>query len=144
MQIHQLKPKHKKKEKKRVGRGGKKGTYCGRGVKGQKARAGRKMQPIIRQILKKYPKLRGYKFSSLKKEIAEVNLEVLDKKFKDGDLITPQVLIEKKIIKKIKGQIPPVKILGRGNLSKKLTIQNCFLSESARSKIEKAGGKIVQ
>ena len=57
MQIHQLKPKYKKKEKKRVGRGGKKGTYCGRGIKGQKARAGRKMQPIIRQILKKYPKL---------------------------------------------------------------------------------------
>jgi len=144
MQIHQLKPKYKKKEKKRVGRGGKKGTYCGRGIKGQKARAGRKMQPIIRQILKKYPKLRGYKFSSLKKEIAVVNVEVLDKKFKDGDLITPQVLIEKKIIKKIKGKIPPVKILGRGNLSKKLTIQNCFLSESARAKIEKAGGKIVE
>ncbi|MCD6270911.1 50S ribosomal protein L15 [bacterium] len=144
MQIHQLKPKYKKKEKKRVGRGGKKGTYCGRGIKGQKARAGRKMQPIIRQILKKYPKLRGYKFSSLKKEIAVVNVEVLDKKFKDGDLITPQVLIEEKIIKKIKGKIPPVKILGRGNLSKKLTIQNCFLSESARAKIEKAGGKIVE
>ncbi len=144
MQIHQLKPKHKKKKKKRVGRGGKKGTYCGRGIKGQKARAGRKMQPIIRQILKKYPKLRGYKFSSLKKETAIVNLEVLDKKFKDGDLITPQVLIEKKIIKKVKGKIPPVKILGRGNLSKKLIIQNCFLSEIAKSKIEKAGGKIVQ
>ena len=144
MQIHQLKPKHKKKKKKRVGRGGKKGTYCGRGIKGQKARAGRKMQPIIRQILKKYPKLRGYKFSSLKKETAIVNLEVLDKKFKDGDLITPQVLIEKKIIKKVKGKIPPVKILGRGNLSKKLIIQNCFLSETAKSKIEKAGGKIVQ
>jgi len=144
MQIHQLKPKHKKKEKKRVGRGGKKGTYCGRGIKGQKARAGRKMQPIIREILKKYPKLRGYKFSSLKKEIAIVNVEVLDKKFKDGDIITPQVLIEKKIIKKIKGKIPPVKILGRGNLSKKLTVQNCFLSESAKSKIEKAGGKVVE
>jgi len=144
MQIHQLKPKYKKKEKKRVGRGGKKGTYCGRGIKGQKARAGRKMQPIIRQILKKYPKLRGYKFSTLKKESAVVNVEVLDKKFKDGDLITPQVLIEEKIIKKIKGKIPPVKILGRGNLSKKLTIQNCFLSESARAKIEKAGGKIVE
>lgn len=144
MQIHQLKPKHKKKKKKRVGRGGKKGTYCGRGIKGQKARAGRKMQPIIRQILKKYPKLRGYKFSSLKKETAIVNVEVLDKKFKDEDLITPQVLIEKKIIKKVKGKIPLVKILGRGNLSKKLTIQNCFLSETAKSKIEKAGGKIVQ
>ena len=102
MQIHQLKPKHKKKEKKRVGRGGKKGTYCGRGIKGQKARAGRKMQPIIREILKKYPKLRGYKFSSLKKEIAIVNVEVLDKKFKDGDIITPQVLIEKKSSKKLK------------------------------------------
>jgi len=108
MQIHQLKPKNKKKSKKRIGRGGKRGTYCGRGIKGQKARAGRKMQPIIRQILKKYPKLRGYEFSPIKKEVAVVNVEVLDKKFQDGDKITPQILAKRRIVRRIKGKIPPV------------------------------------
>ena len=54
MQIHQVKPKTRLKTKKRVGRGGKKGTYSGRGVKGQKARAGHKLAPAIRGIIKKY------------------------------------------------------------------------------------------
>src|SRR4030043_532865 len=55
----QMKPKHKLKKKKRVGRGGKRGTYSGKGIKGQKSRAGRKMVPVIRELIKKYPKLRG-------------------------------------------------------------------------------------
>ena len=61
MQIHEIQPKHKKLDKKRVGRGGKKGTYSGKGNKGQKSRAGRKMVPIIREFIKKYTKLKGYK-----------------------------------------------------------------------------------
>jgi large subunit ribosomal protein L15 len=64
MQLHQLKPIHKLKKRKRVGRGGKKGTYSGRGIKGQKARAGRRLKPAIRELIKRYPKLRGYKFKS--------------------------------------------------------------------------------
>lgn len=64
MQLHELKPNHKLKKTKRVGRGGKRGTYSGHGIKGQKSRAGRKMQPIIRNIIKRYPKLRGHKFKS--------------------------------------------------------------------------------
>ena len=55
MQLHELKPKHKRKKGKRIGRGGKRGTYSGRGVKGQMTRAGRKMVPPIRQLIKKYP-----------------------------------------------------------------------------------------
>ena len=61
MQLHQLKPTHKAKRAKRVGRGGKKGTYSGRGMKGQKSRSGARMQPIIRELIKRYPKLRGYR-----------------------------------------------------------------------------------
>jgi len=61
MQLHQLSPKHKSKKRKRVGRGGKRGTYCGRGMKGQKSRAGAKFVPIIRGLIKRYPKLRGYR-----------------------------------------------------------------------------------
>jgi len=54
MKLHQLKPIHKRKKEKRVGRRGKRGKYSGRGIKGQKARAGKKLKPIIREILKKY------------------------------------------------------------------------------------------
>jgi large subunit ribosomal protein L15 len=138
----QLQPIHKKKTKKRVGRGGKKGTYSGRGIKGQKARAGRKLQPIIRELIKRYPKLRGYRQKSKERIEAEVNLSLLEKKFKSGDKITPKILIERRIIRKIKGRVPEVKILGKGELKKKLIIEDCKVSKSAREKIEKAGGTI--
>lgn len=142
MQLHQLRPKHKLKQRKRIGRGGKRGTYSGRGVKGQKARAGRRLKPVIRELIKKYPKLRGVKFKSWKLKPAIVNIETLEKKFKSLELITPKVLIERKLIRKIKGRLPQVKILGKGKLTKKLTIENCQVSKSAREKVEKAGGKI--
>lgn len=143
MQIHQLKPIHLPKKGKRIGRGGKKGKYSGRGIKGQKSRAGRKLKPIIREIIKKYPKLRGYKFKA-KKEIAILNLDLLEKKFKEGEKVSPEILLERKIISKIKGKIPPVKILARGEIKKKLVIENCFLSKKAKEKIEKAGGTIIR
>lgn len=155
MQLNQLKPKHKLKKKKRIGRGGKRGTYSGRGVKGQKARAGAKFQPMIREVIKRYPKLRGYRQKGREKTGSTVNLEVLEKKFKSGEKITPQVLLERKIIRKIKGRVPQVKILGRhppttlpakggapGELKKKLIIEGCKVSKAAAEKIKKAGGTI--
>ena len=142
MQLHQLRPIHKPKRKKRVGRGGKRGTYAGRGIKGQKARAGRKLKPIIRELIKKYPKLRGYRFKKVKIKPAIVNIETLEKKFQNGDLITPEVLLERKIISKIKGKLPQVKILAKGKLTKKLIIEGCQISKSAKEKIEKVGSTI--
>ncbi len=142
MQFYELKPVHKLKKKKRKGRGGKKGTYSGRGVKGQKARAGRKLKPIIREILKKYPKLRGYRFKSKKEKPAILNLEVLEEKFNSGDKVTPKILVEKKIIRKRGGKIPQVKILARGNLTKTLTIEGCLFSKKAKELIEKCHGVI--
>jgi len=142
MQLHQLKPIHKTKKTKRMGRGGKKGTYCGRGIKGQKARAGRKLKPIIREIIKRYPKLRGYRFKPKKENLIVINIETLEKKFKSGDLVSLQTLLKKKIISKIKGRMPKVKILGKGEIKKSLTVENCQLSKAAREKIEKAGGSI--
>lgn len=138
MQLHQIIPKHKLKKKKRVGRGGKKGTYCGRGVKGQKSRAGRKLKPIIREILKKYPKLRGFKFPPKSEKPEIVNLEILEKKFKENEIVTIETLKQKKIIKK--GE--KVKILGKGELTKKLVFEGLLFSKSAKEKIEKIGGKI--
>ncbi len=143
MQLHQLRPKHKLKKKKRIGRGGKRGTYSGRGVKGQKSRAGRKLVPIIRGLIKRYPKLRGYRFKPKEKNLAVVNVEVLDKKFNNLELVTPKILLEKKIIRKMKGKIPKVKILGKGEITKALTIQNCDVSKVAKEKIEKVSGKIA-
>ena len=142
MQIHELKPKHKNKGKKRIGRGGKKGTYSGKGQKGQSSRAGRKMVPIIRELIKKYPKLRRYRSIVLQDYKSVVNLETLEKASEDGDIINPENLIKKGIIHIIKGKKPEVKILGNGKLTKKLTIENCKISKSAKEAVEKAGGTV--
>lgn len=143
MQLNELKPIHKKKERKRVGRGGKRGTYSGRGIKGQKARAGRKLKPIIREIIKRYPKLRGYRIKTKKEKPTIINLEILEKKFISGEKVSPKILLKKKIISKIKGKIPQVKILGKGEIKKPLLIKGCLISKQAKEKIEKAGGKII-
>ena len=142
MQLHELRPIHKPKRKKRIGRGGKRGTYAGRGIKGQKARAGRRLKPVIRELIKKYPKLRGYKVKKEELKLAIVNIETLEKKFQIGEVVTPKVLLEKKLIRRIKGRLPRVKILGKGKLTKKLIVEGCFFSKSAKEKIEKAGGNI--
>lgn len=142
MQLHQIKPKHKLKKAKKIGRGGKRGTYCGRGIKGQKSRAGRKLKPIIREILKKYPKLRGYKFKA-KKKYQTVNLFILDKKFSAGEKVSPEVLVERKILRDKGKKIPKVKVLAKGEIKKPLIFENCEFSEKAKEKILKAGGKIL-
>ncbi len=144
MQLHQLKLTQNPSKKKRIGRGGKKGRYSGRGIKGQKARAGRKMQPFIREIIKKYPKLKGYRAKSREKLRAKVNLSLLEKFFGPGEKITPKSLIEKKIIRKIKGRVPEVKILAGGELKKKLIVENCKISKEAENQIKKAGGSVKQ
>jgi len=143
MQLHQLKPIHKKKSKKRIGRGGKRGTYSGKGIKGQSSRAGRRFAPIIRDLIKRYPKLRGYRFKGLKKELAVINVGLLEKKFENSDVVGPVSLLKKGLIRRIKGRVPKVKILGEGELTKNLVIENCQVSKSAKKTIEKAGGKIT-
>jgi len=142
MQLHQIKPVHKPKKEKRIGRGGKRGTYCGRGIKGQKARAGRKLKPIVREILKKYPKLRGYRFSA-KKDYAILNLRDIERKFKEGEKVSPEILVKKRLVRKISGRIPKVKILAKGEIKKSLIFENCLFSKKAKEKIEKVGGKII-
>jgi len=143
MQLHNLQQKHKSKSRKRIGRGGKKGTYCGKGVKGQKCRAGRKMQPIIRELIKRYPKLKGYRENPKPRLLAVINLRFLDKNFENDDKVTPDVLLNKNLIDKMKNRKPAVKILANGEIKKNLTIENCEVSSTAKEKIEKAGGKVI-
>jgi len=143
MQLNQLKPTQKKKTRKRIGRGGKRGTYSGRGVKGQKARAGARFQPVIRELIKKYPKLRGYRFKSNQDKVAIVGVGMIDKVFEDKNKINPQALLDKGLIRKIKGRIPQVKILANGETKKAFTVSGCAVSKQAKDKIEKAGGKVT-
>jgi len=142
MQMHQIQPKHKPKGRKRIGRGGKRGTYSGRGMKGQKSRAGGKKQPIIRELIKRYPKLRGYRFGSVRTKPFVVNLDVLEAKFDSGSKINPEVLLDKKIVHRIKGRVPKVKILGRGEIKKSFIIENCLVSKKAKEIIEKNKGSV--
>lgn len=134
MQIHNIAPTTARRIEKRVGRGGKRGTYSGRGIKGQKARAGHKIRPQERDILKKIPKLRGYKFRPFRLKPAVVNLGDIDKRFKPGDTVSPESLLKTGLISKIKGRMPKVKILGMGELKKKLVFKEVQFSKSAKKK----------
>ena len=142
MQIHELKPTHKNKSRKRVGRGGKRGTYSGKGMKGQNSRSGRKFMPSIRGLIKRYPKLRGYRFLAQSLDTRVINLNILEKSFESGQTVNPQLLLEKKIIRRIKGRTPKVKILGDGKITKSLTFENCLVSKQAKEKIEAASGSV--
>lgn len=135
MQRHHLKKNSSHRAGRRIGRGGKRGTYSGRGIKGQKARAGAKFRPAERDILKKIPKLRGYRFKSFRPGPAAVNLDTLDRYFKAGDTIDPEILVTKNIVPRIGGKTPAVKILGRGDAGKKFIFKNVTFSASAAKKI---------
>lgn len=141
MQVHNLLKSSNKKQK-RIGRGGKRGSFSGRGIKGQKARAGRRVRPQIRDIIKKLHKRRGYGRSRAqsvnadKTKIAAVNLREIDKKFKTGDKITPQELVAARLVRMQGNKIPKIKILGNGKLTQKLVFDKNFLmSKSAKEKI---------
>ncbi len=141
MQIHELQV-TKKASRKRVGRGGKKGTYSGRGMKGQKSRSGSSQAPTFEggktTLIQKTKKNKGFKSRNEKKLV--INLNKLELNFKAGDKITIQTLKEKKLIRK-ESQL--VKILSEGELTKKITIENLEVSKKAQEKIEKIGGKVL-
>lgn len=142
MQLHKIKRKNKNKSKKRIGRGGKRGSYSGKGIKGQKSRAGRKLRPELRDIIKKIPKKRGYRFKSFVIKPKTINLDLLEKHFESGQKITLKSLLKKGLIEKRKGFLPDVKLLGAGILTKKLLVSECQISKPALEKIKKAGGNV--
>jgi large subunit ribosomal protein L15 len=145
MQIHQLILK-KRKPKKTIGRGGRRGTYSGRGNKGQKARSGASVDPLFEggrsSLTERLKKVRGFKSRAPKKSV--VKLFDLEKNFKDGDVVSIETLIAAKVISK-KDSKDGAKILSTGELTKKLTIgKELLLSQSAKDAIIKAGGKILE
>ncbi len=119
--------KQKNWKKKRIGRGGKRGTTSGRGTKGQKSRSGHRIRPAMRDLLIRLPKLRGYRNKSIKAKQASVNVSDLSK-------FSEAVLTKK--------NLGNVKILGGGDLNKVINIEGLKVSKSAREKILKAGGSV--
>jgi large subunit ribosomal protein L15 len=137
MQIHQLQLK-KKKKRKTIGRGGKRGTYSGKGNKGQKARSGGNVDPLFEggrsSLVERLKKVRGFKSPHAKKQ--NINLNDLERNFKDGDKIDIKSLIEKGLFSKIEAK-DGVKILGTGKLTKKITVdKEITMSESAKKAIQ--------
>jgi len=141
MQLNELKRKNPNKKARQVGRGGTRGKQSGRGGKGQTARAGNKRRPQIRDIIKKLPKLRGYRFKSTVLKPNVVNVGELNIFIKEN-IVNPESLFANKLIRKSKGKLPKVKILGNGDLTIKIEVENCIVSDTARLKIEKVGGSI--
>ncbi|MEK7674167.1 MAG: uL15 family ribosomal protein [Patescibacteria group bacterium] len=117
MLIHQIQYKNKK--PKRVGRGGKKGTYSGKGLKGQSSRAGRKFRPALRDVIIKLPKKRGYRFKTISEKPHIVNLGDISKRFSDGEKVGVKELVAKKLLNIPRSKKnPKVKILGKGEFDK--------------------------
>jgi large subunit ribosomal protein L15 len=158
MHLSNLKPKHPRKDPKRIGRGGKRGTTSGSGTKGQKGRAGASVRPGFRggdnRIWQLFPKVRGASSKPGNKSphrkhrfyrvhharLAEVNLRLLEA-FKAGDTVNPETLAAKGIVP---AGTKIAKVLGTGDIKRALSFSGLKFSASAKEKIEKAGGTITQ
>ncbi|KKR07804.1 MAG: 50S ribosomal protein L15, large subunit ribosomal protein L15 [Candidatus Peregrinibacteria bacterium GW2011_GWE2_39_6] len=145
MQIHTItRSKGLSKPKKRLGRGNGsgKGTYAGRGRKGQSARTGGKRRPGFSggqtTLMMRMPKLGGFKNHN-RVEYTVVNVDTLEKKFTANETVDKNSLLAKGLINSTKY---PIKILGNGNLSIALTVKVDKISKIAGEKITQAKGKI--
>jgi large subunit ribosomal protein L15 len=152
LNLSTLKPAQKRTARKRVGRGtGSKGRYSGRGIKGQKSRAGSHKMPAAfeggqTKLFMRLPKLPGntskdaMPIGPFRTHTQGVNVRDLERVFDAGTDVTPEALKAKRLIRTTRID---VKILGQGELTKKLTVSAHGVSKSAREKIEGAGGSVV-
>ena len=139
MQINSLKLKNRRKKRKTIGRGGKKGTYSGKGNKGQKARSGAKVDPLFEggrsTLIDHMKKKRGFKALNCKKAI--INLENISKKFKSGDLVSAESLIKAGLVDKMEAK-NGIKVLGGKDIKIKLAFdKKILLSKSVKETVEK-------
>jgi large subunit ribosomal protein L15 len=141
MQNHELRSKTKKLTRKRIARGGSHGKTSGRGEKGQKSRAGRRMRPELRDFIKKFPKKRGYKFQIIDRNIVSLDVTALNA-FKSGEVVNPASLVAHGLLSAKKGRAPKVKIIGNGELKSKVLVERCAVSKQARERIMNAGGEV--
>jgi large subunit ribosomal protein L15 len=145
MQLHQLQS-GRGKDKKRVGRGGKRGTTSGRGQKGQKSRSGRRIRPAERDLILRIPKRRGFRNKPKAPKPAIFNLRDLSLVLKANSVAGRAVRLNKDFL--MQAELLPwgfkgeVKILGEGEVSVPVSVEGIEVSKGAKIKIEKAGGKV--
>ena len=144
MKQHELRsPQGAKKNRKRIGRGNARGTgtYSGRGIKGQNSRSGGGVRPGFeggqQRLIKGMPSLRGFT-NIFRTEYAPVNIDILTG-FETGTEVTLGLMVSSGIVKDLSN---PVKVLGRGEITIPLTVEANSFSESAKRKIEAAGGSV--
>ncbi len=146
MQIHELKT-SKRKRKAKKGRGiGSKGCKCGRGQKGQRARAGARIRPTFEggqtPLFRLIPKVRGKKRNqSIQEKAIVFNLSDLSRMFKTGEIVSPSSLYKKGYIRSSKKE---VKILAKGDIKHKLTLKGVKASGEAKKMIEESGGSFEE
>ncbi len=141
--LHTIRTEYKRKMSRRIGRGGKRGTTAGRGTKGQRAHAGRRIRPAEHDYIIRLPKRRGLKNPSLALKPYAVNLKELEGAFAAHDRVTPERIFEACLAPKPKSHSVRrgIKILGGGTVSKPLVFSGVSVSQAAKEKIIKAGGK---
>lgn len=143
MELNELRPSVPRKARKRVGRGESSGLgkTAGKGSNGQKSRAGGGTKPGFEggqmPIIRRTPK-RGFSNYTFKKEYAIINLDVLNR-FEEGTVVTPELLLETGLVSKL---LDGLKVLGNGNLEKKISVEAHKVSKSAQKAIEEKGGSV--
>ena len=144
MKLHELSPaagSSKEAWRKGRGHGSGNGKTAGKGHKGQNARSGGGVRPGFEggqiPLYRRLPK-RGFTNDMFKKEYTIINVELLNDLFNDGDTVSIETLLEQGIVK---NELCGLKVLGRGEITKKLTVKAAIFSGSAKEKIEAAGGK---
>ena len=143
MELNELRPSVPRKARKRVGRGESSGLgkTAGKGSNGQKSRAGGGTKPGFEggqmPIIRRTPK-RGFSNYPFKKKYAIINLDVLNR-FEEGTVVTPELLLETGLVSKL---LDGLKVLGNGNLEKKISVEAHKVSKSAQKAIEEKGGSV--
>lgn len=146
MQLNTISPRTKNKKPPHVGRGGKRGKTSGKGGKGQTARAGHHVRPVVRDLIKKFPKRRGHGKNRARTvrtnriATSAVNFTALEAAYKAGEIVSPASLLARGLVRRAKGRAPFVKILGTGTLTKALVVKGCTISAAALAALTALGG----
>jgi large subunit ribosomal protein L15 len=144
MQINTLKLSYKRKKRKTIGRGGKKGTYSGKGNKGQKARSGAHVNPLFEggrsTLIDHMKKKKGFK--AVRGKVTAVDLAMLSKKMKDGGPVNAETLIKAGFVDRIEAR-RGIKLVGVAEIKQKFQVEKTIqTSAGAKQSIEKAGGSV--
>lgn len=143
VQLHTIRAPHRGRNRRRVGRGGKRGTYSGRGMKGQKSRSGARIRPAIRDLIKKLPKLRGTSGSGASGRtnptVTTITLTQLGHAFESGASVSMKTLQAANLVA---SKTVPAKIVGTGKAPKKINVVGVPVSAAAKTLIEDAGGTV--